>query len=197
MNRRHVLDALPLWAGEDLDPARRAEVEEHLEACASCRAEATALREAMAWIREDAESPFSPEDGLALRRNVMAQVAREHPSRSARRRAWVLLPAAALLVATAALGLRHLGQRALPLPARIPPPSTQAQLRPVDAPEAPLPTVRTRPLSSKPRADPQPDSPSPSFTRLEFSTGDPAIRIIWLAQAEPAAPSDSSFQEHP
>lgn len=193
MKRRHALDALPLWAGNDLPPARRAQVDAHLEACPSCRAEAQALLEALAWLRKDAESPFTPEEGSTLRREVMARVRRSAPPRARRSRAWILLPAAALLLAAAGLALRH--SRNQHLPARVSPPSTQALLQPIEAPQAPLHTVcapRHRSVPPGPRADPQPGSTPPAFTRLEFSTGDPAIRIIWLAQAEPAALSSPS-----
>jgi anti-sigma-K factor RskA len=103
------------YAVDALDPAEKAEFEEHLAACATCRAEVAGLREATALLAETTAN----EPPAALRDRVLAQIATVRPlppeapdateSRSvtpirSRRRPWTLLAAAAALVAVASGG---------------------------------------------------------------------------------------------
>ncbi len=188
----HVLNQLPLWIGGDLDDDEAVAVERHLADCPACRAEAERLSTSQAWLREAMASPFDASDGERLRQRVMAQLpARTRPVRRLHLRP-AFMAAAALLVA--ALVWRQHGDPGAPAPMQAPNPGVPA------VPTTPAALPRTAALP-QPRAHPRPRShPIPPTqdepARIEFQTADPAIRIIWLAQARPL-PGTAPFPEEP
>jgi putative zinc finger protein len=99
----HVHDRLEAWAAGELDPAARAAVASHLEACAACRAEAHAWRalfERTAGLPRSIEPPRDLWPGIDAALDEPAAI----PLRRPRLRPWWLAAAGvALVVATAAL----------------------------------------------------------------------------------------------
>ncbi|RNM15718.1 anti-sigma factor [Nocardioides pocheonensis] len=106
----HEIHALSgAYAVDALDPAEKAQFEEHLAACATCRAEVASLREATALLPETTATEPPP----ALRDRVLAQIATVRPlppetpvagpsevvTLRSRRRPRTLLAAAAAVVA--------------------------------------------------------------------------------------------------
>ena len=106
----HEIHALSgAYAVDALDPAEKAQFEEHLAACATCRAEVASLREATALLPETTATEPPP----ALRDRVLAQIATVRPlppetpapapsdivALRPRRRPWTMLAAAAAVVA--------------------------------------------------------------------------------------------------
>jgi len=107
----HEIHALSgAYAVDALDPAEKAEFEQHLGACASCQAEVASLREAAALLPETTATAPPP----ALRERVLAEIStvrplppetpgavddREVAPLRSRRRPWTLLAAAAAVVA--------------------------------------------------------------------------------------------------
>lgn len=107
----HEIHALSgAYAVDALDPAEKAEFEEHLAACATCQAEVAGLREATALLAETTSTAPPP----ALRDRVLAEIATVRPlppeapvstgaeqvtTLRPRRRAWTMLAAAAAVVA--------------------------------------------------------------------------------------------------
>jgi anti-sigma factor RsiW len=166
MKTVHVQNAL---LQGDLDASESAAVRAHLAECGKCRALDAALRESQAWLREDSEPPFSPEERLQLRRDVMARIQPRRPTRNLR----------PLLLLAAALGLLWVGRRWVhqeSVPSL--PPPVQAQILP--AANAPVP--QPRPTHPRRVASPErPSVPDTTLARIELQTEDPNIRIIWLA----------------
>jgi len=75
----HVAEKLPLWAGGDLPSHEMKQVQEHLNTCQACQLEAKRYSEALAWLKEPAntgatDSPFTQEDFKNVRNSVMAQI---------------------------------------------------------------------------------------------------------------------------
>jgi hypothetical protein len=199
MTNRHVLNQLPFWIAGDLDAPETEAVQAHLDQCPDCRAAAEALRTSQAWLREALASPFDAADYAALRESVMAHVRLEpSPRRIAR-----LTPRTAVLAAGAATLLMAI---LIPLWHRTPgaPPSVAST---ASAPAArPLPPPSFHPGPNPPTlprlARPQPlrmarAEPTPGPARIEFQISDPAIRIIWLAQATPSPDPNPSIPEAP
>jgi hypothetical protein len=167
----HVLDRIPSWIGGDLDPDASREVQAHLETCASCRAAASDLREALDLVGADFEPGEA--DLEALHAAVMDQV-RHAPPRAPFPRFLPLLGMAAATLLAVGLLRRHppspLPQAAVPVAALppLPPP-----------PELPKPPVRTPHRSTYLLRTPK--RSDPSIARIEFLSTDPPLRIIWLA----------------
>ncbi len=89
-----------------LDPLAAAEVERHLEACAECRAELDALREARALVRQ-AEIPQAR---TTFWEHLLVRLAEEH-DRMVRRR-WIYritIPGALALAAAAVVAFMPVG----------------------------------------------------------------------------------------
>lgn len=184
MTASHVLEQLPLWVGGDLAEADAAAVQAHLDRCPDCRAAAQALAGSRDWLLEDSVAPFTAEDRLSLRAEVMARIRAEHPRRlrswprwllAAAALGWFLLPQGPPRPAPAAVAQR-------PQPAPLPVPL------PVPDPPSPIPVHRVR----RPPVPPTPpDLSEPALARIELQTDNPNIRIIWLARSTaPVAPPD-------
>lgn len=183
MTASHVLEQLPLWVGGDLAEVEAAAVQAHLDRCPDCRAAAQSLAESRAWLLEDAVPPFTAEDRVRLRAEVMAQIRAEKPGRV---QLWPRL-----LLAAAVLGWILLSQGS-PRPV---PPSVAQRREPVALPlvvpdpaSAPVPVRRIR----RPPVPPAPpEVPETALARIELQTDNPNIRIIWLARSTaPVAPPD-------
>lgn len=194
----HVLDLLPLWAGDDLGTAEMAAVDRHLEGCPACRAAAEDLRASRAWLREAMAAPFGVADHARLRRALMDRVAAEPRPRPLSPRMRIsLLAAAALLLASLTWALRQpqptapVAGPAVPEPALPGSKPALPQPHPLAARATPAPARRT-PASARE----EPPSPPATPARIEFQTADPNIRIIWLAQAKPLPETEPST-EHP
>jgi len=117
MNQEHVLDQLPAYALDALNPEERQGVEEHVRACPTCQAELTAYLDALAAL---AQAVPAVEPPARLRQAVMEQVRPSRPSwpvalLSSARLAWSL--AAVLLLVSLALGGALLLQSLQPEPA--------------------------------------------------------------------------------
>ncbi len=199
MTMRHVLDQLPFWVAGELSEGDAEAVQDHLNHCPDCRAAAEALRTSQTWLREALAPPFDAADHAALREAVMARVRLESsPRRIAR-----LRPRTALLAAGAATLLMAV---LIPLRHRLPgaPPSVASTAsapaaRPLPPPPFhPGPNPPTLPRLARPRPMRMARAePAPGPARIEFQTSDPAIRIIWLAQAMPSPDPNPPLPEAP
>jgi hypothetical protein len=77
----HVTEKLPLWIGGDLSNQEMKLVQEHLNTCQACQLEAKRYTEALAWLKEPANTgatnfPFTQEDFKNVRNSVMAQISK-------------------------------------------------------------------------------------------------------------------------
>lgn len=191
-NCRRVEPLLALAAGGDLSPSRLAAVEKHLADCTRCRESAEAFAATVHTVRELPALELTPDERAELRRGVWKRIERERagaavaigPNRTAwRTAAW----AAAALVMLALLlpwrGVREdrsAGTVGLP-------PSHSAAAPTAAKPAAPL--VAAAPALDRPpriagrrthrRARPIPESEA-TPVRIELSTPDPDVRIVWL-----------------
>ncbi|HEY6147477.1 MAG TPA: zf-HC2 domain-containing protein [Thermoanaerobaculia bacterium] len=194
---RRVEPLLALGAGGDLSPdsAAAAAVEEHLSTCGACRRTAEALAATVHTIRELPASSFSSEETAALRRSVWERIEKiraAEPASAARSRgvAWKAAGwAAAGLVALLLLlpwrparDAATAGRAAAPaggIAARgrdEAPPSSIATATEPPAPESAPPRIGRR--TAPRRLRPIPESSEP--VRIELSTPDPNVRIVWL-----------------
>ncbi|MBI1753705.1 MAG: zf-HC2 domain-containing protein [Acidobacteria bacterium] len=182
----HVLDQLPLWIEGDLAAPETAALEAHLSQCPECRRAAERLRDSQAWLREALEPPFEAPDRQRLRARVMEQIctgatAKPGP-RMPLRRSLLLASAATLLLASLIWNLER-ARPSRPVHPGLPAPLSSAM--PPSRPE-PTPQVsRPRPAARPSRARSPESPPLAEPARIEFQTSDPAVRIIWLAQAKP------------
>ncbi len=112
---KHVADDLTALLDGALDPARHAEVEGHLSACAACRAERDGIARALAAV---AALPPPPPPRPGFEQRFYARLAREAPRRrtllerlSAHPFRW-LIPATGLAAAVAiGIGVRQVGEQ--------------------------------------------------------------------------------------
>ena len=188
---RRVEPLLALAAGADLSPARSRVVEEHLRGCAACREAAEAFAATIHTLRELPALELSPEESAQLRRSVWERIEGERGgSNVAIRRsgpAWGTARwAAAAAVVGLALLLHWRGAREdrAPGPAAVPP--SRAAIAPpragppssAAAERKPAPRIagRRTPLRARPLPEPHATQP----VRIELSTPDPDVRIVWL-----------------
>jgi hypothetical protein len=191
---RRIEPLLALAAGGDLSPASAAAaaVEEHLSTCGSCRRAADGLTDTVHRIRELPALRLSPEESLALRRGVWSRIeqirAADRPTDLASRGiGWktAVWAAAALVLLLLLLPWRAAREEApaigpVPSLARTAPgardlaPPAAAATRPT--PESAAPRVARR--SARRHFRPAPESNEP--VRIELSTPNPNVRIVWL-----------------
>jgi len=191
---RRVEPLLALAAGGDLSPASAdaAVIEEHLSTCGSCRRAAEGLADTVHTIRELPALRLSPEEGVALRRGVWKRIeeiraADRATALGGRGIAWktagwaaavlvallLLLPWRAAREAAPALGPVRSLSRTAPGARDIAPPAAAATH---PTPESAASRVARQ---SAPRQfRPAPESSEP--VRIELSTPDPNVRIVWL-----------------
>jgi putative zinc finger protein len=204
---RHVEPLLALAAGGDLSPAQSSRVERHLRSCAGCREAAEAFATTMHTVRELPALELSPEEAAQLRRGVWKRIERERAGLAIRgnRTAWTAAGWAAVALVVLALVLPWRGvrddrsARTAVLP---PPPPPRAAGAPPAA--APAPPLAPAPAMVRPpriagrrtqrRAPPILESQATQPVRIELSTPDPDVRIVWLVgppgEALPALPDD-------
>lgn len=175
----HVRDLLPLWVGEDLSPHDMQRVQAHLDQCPACRAEAQALLESRDWLAAEDPLPFSFEERLDLRRDIMAAVRQEARPLKPRRNITPWLAGAAAVV----LALLPLARRgSVPTPV-VPVAPNLPNIASVEPPQTTVPGPQ-RTHAARTRRAPESTAPSTGLpTRIEFQTADPNIRIIWLTQS--------------
>lgn len=189
---------LALAAGGDLPAAQSLLVEEHLTVCEGCRRSLAAFDATVHTIRELPASPFSPDENAELRRKVWSRI--EHDRTRTifgwRGLSWntaALAAAAALAVLALLLPWRPTRPSASPavrdgIAAAVPSrdaaplsrpqallPQPQASLSQPQA-LAPAPRIARRRAPGRPGRIAEPAEP----VRIELSTPDPDVRIVWL-----------------
>ena len=176
---------LALAAGGDLPAAQSLLVEEHLLVCEGCRRSLAEFEATVHTLRELPASPFSPNESAELRRRVWSRI-EDDRSRTIFGRGGLswntagLAAAAALALVALLLPWRPARPSAPPTIrdriAAVPPPV--AAVLPLPKPEAPAPAPRIarRRAPRRPGRIAEPAEP----VRIELSTPDPDVRIVWL-----------------
>lgn len=186
MNCQQARELLPLGVEGDLARACGEALAAHLQACEACWKRAQALQASQAWLKGAPPMPFTVEERAELRRTVMVQVRERTAPRRLRAR-WLL--------GVAAVGLGLLVpvrfHRHVAVPLTRPAPVAVAQVAAQPSLPLPLPLPRPLPLTGRvrqqhPQVRPAPVEAAPVLARIEFTTGNPGIRIIWLARTSDA-----------
>lgn len=201
-------ELLPLFVESDLRPDETAPLHAHLAACAACREEEEGLRASQAFWKGAPEPELGETFHADVRRAVRTRIAREVEEKEARSRRWSFLRAwGALAGAAAALALVFLlvDRPATPPPRLAAAPTSRpVATAPVPAPavaavapervaSASVPLVRRgvrRRRTLEPRSVP-PEENVPTLarvTRIEMTTENPNVRIIWVANAAETTP---------
>lgn len=199
MKTPHMSEQLLLWVEGDLPEGEASTVQAHLAQCPTCRTAAEALQESQAWLKVEDPPPFTFEDRHQLRRDVMAKIQADHLKKN--RGGTAILNTRQILLLAVALGLFLVVtgiHRSQPKPSVLV--AEQVQLMPVHE-SVPAPSsssqrasVRSvQPHRSANRAE-APVAQESTLSRIEIQTGNPQIRIIWLARADswPAEPDSST-----
>jgi anti-sigma factor RsiW len=201
MNSAHVTEKLPLWAGGDLSRQEMQLVQEHLNTCQACRLEAMHYAEALTWVKESMEAPFTQEDLLSVRNSVMTQIRKPQKSKPKR-----LLPYIPWLLAAASIPAALMLYSAKDGTAmKVNTASVAANATPIVASTAAMdvnstrPDAQSRPLAERPKtvtkqsvhgllAQSQPANfmQASAITHIEFQTEDPNIKIIWFPNPRPS-----------
>jgi anti-sigma factor RsiW len=180
MNCGEWEERLALYAGGDLVPAEKAEVERHLQDCTGCQVFLSGLSEGLQVLRDAHAQEVAPAHFAAVRARVLAELGR------GRRRWW--LQRWAFGLATAALLLLVVlwmwpARRSAPQPqvVRVSP----APEVPVTAPKgpapAPVPHVSRRARTPRP-ARPKPVVEPAKPLVVKLVTDDPDVVIYWLTE---------------
>jgi hypothetical protein len=192
---RRVEPLLALAAGGDLSSSRAAAVEEHLRTCGDCRRAADDFAATVHTIHELPALRVSSAETAALRRSVWKRIeeiraADRGAALGSRGIAWkaagwaaaglvallLLLPwRAAREAAQAGRVAASAGGTSAGARDMAPPSATAAASKP-PAPASAAPRVARR--SAPRRSRPVPESNEP--VRIEFTTPDPNVRIVWL-----------------
>jgi hypothetical protein len=176
---------LALAAGGDLPAAQSRLVEEHLLVCEGCRRSLAAFDATVHTIRELPASPFSPTENAELRRRVWSRIEHDRSGAVFGRGgfSWKtagLAAAAALALLALLLPWRPARPSAPPAPgdriAAAPPPVTAVLPLSKPAAPAPAPRIARRRAPRRPGRIAEPAEP----VRIELSTSDPDVRIVWL-----------------
>jgi hypothetical protein len=178
---------LALAAGGDLPTAQSLLLEEHLRGCEGCRRSLAAFDATVHTIRELPASPFSPNENAELRRRVWSRIEHDRRRTTFGRRglSWntaALAAAAALALLALLLPWRPTRHPAPPagrdrIAAVSPPAAGVLPLPTRDAPApAPAPRIARRRAPRHPGRIAEPAEP----VRIELSTPDPDVRIVWL-----------------
>ena len=193
--RSEKLLALPDEGAVSPRHARR--LAAHLQGCGRCRSLQRELARSRQWIESAPSPPLADEDFAAVRRGVWREIeTRGLDSRGGASTSRSLGLAAAGLAAMA-LGTIWLARRApepaspspvapavAPLVAAVPePPSAGASERPA-APAVASSAVSPAPVERVARAARRRAAPArePGFSRIEFRTANPNVRVIWLVE---------------
>jgi cytoskeletal protein RodZ len=196
---------LALWAGGDCPAAEASRLEQHLAACAECRALAQGLRESQAGLAELAGEPIDPEALARVRTGVLRRLEERRPRPAVA--PWLMAAAATLAVAALALGLWLQGSR----PAGTPEVAARAEdASPISAAgparARPVPEDRgidaaprraeERTAAAAPKPGPDPAVPAPGWPqeteqsrRASRETAVPEAPPVQRAAVPPAEPS--------
>jgi len=173
---------LALAAGGDLPSEQSLLLAEHLLLCEGCRRSLAAFDATVDTIRELPASPFSPNEMGELRRRVWSRIEQGRGGTIFGRsgRSWntaALAAAAAMAVLAFLLPWRPTRPSSPPLVrdgiAAVPSRPAAAIL---PQPQAPAPRIARRPAPDRPGRVAEPAEP----VRIELSTSDPDVRIVWL-----------------
>ena len=175
MNCRDWEERLALYAGGDLAPGERPEVERHLGECAGCQVFLSGVTAELQVLKEAHAEPPSEAHFAAVRARVLAKV--RHDRRPWWRKGW----AYGLVAAAAAL---LIGLVLRPGPAPAPPPMPQVAVT------QPPPAVEVRPAESvrrpaglhhKKRVQAPPPVVGPVRPLVvKLVTDDPDVVIYWI-----------------
>lgn len=185
---------LALWAGGDCPPAEASRLEQHLAACADCRALAQGLRESQAGLAALAGEPIDAEALARVRTGVLRRLEERRPRPAVA--PWLMAAAATFVVAALALGLWLQGSR----PAGTPEVAARAE---DDSPTSAEGPGRTRPVpegwgidsaprraeertaAAAPKPGPDPKVPAPGWPQ-ESEQSRRASRETAVPEAPPA-----------
>ncbi len=189
MNCRDWEERLALYAGGDLAPAERAELERHLGECAGCQVFLSGMAEGLRVLREAHADAPAEAHFAAVRARVLAQL--ESKRRPWWTKGWIFAAAAAAAVLLIALAVR---------PGRVaerPPVLRQPEVAVVKPPAPVLPpreSVPVRKVHRRVRLKPAP--PEPARLRpappvrpeqplvVKLVTDDPDVVIYWIGDTK-------------
>lgn len=103
MSNRHILEWLPAYQDGELPPARRRQVENHLQDCAACRAELQTLVGLSALLKADPLPQHTPPERFAAQVHLLLPRSPSPRPTMQRIPRWVLGAPLALIVAWAFL----------------------------------------------------------------------------------------------
>jgi putative zinc finger protein len=204
---------LALRERDVLSPRQARHVAAHLEGCEGCRALQRELARSRRWIESAPAPPLAEEDFAAMRRGVWRGI--EARGLNSRRRASVSrsLAFAATGLFAAAFGVMWLARRAPepaietlapstapPLAAALPERSSAGTTVRPAATEAASSAAPAAPAARMARAARRRAAPArePAFSRIEFRTANPNVRVIWLVEKgreDSSAPTAGRKQE--
>lgn len=196
-----------------LSPREARRLAEHLEGCGRCRALRRELAQGRRWIESAPPPPLAEEDFAAVRRGVWRVI--EARGLDSRRSAFVAraLGVAAAGLAAAALGVIWLAREApepalervapptaTPLTTALPEPSSAGKSARLAVPPAASSSVSPARAARVVRAARRRAVPAgePAFSRIEFRTANPNVRVIWLVEkgrGDSSAPPAGRHQE--
>jgi hypothetical protein len=196
-----------------LSPREARRMAEHLEGCGRCRALQRELAQGRRWIESTPPPPLAQEDLAAVRRGVWRVI--EARGLDSSRSAFVAraLGFAAAGLAAVALGVIWLARRApepalerlalptaAPLTTALPGPSSAGKSARSAVPAAASSSVSPARAARVVRAAHRRAVPAgePGFSRIEFRTANPNVRVIWLVEkgrGDSAAPPAGRNQE--
>ncbi|HYR46146.1 MAG TPA: zf-HC2 domain-containing protein [Thermoanaerobaculia bacterium] len=197
MTCRRVEKALPPFVGRDLDPSRMASVAAHLAACERCRSLQVELAGSRAWLEASPAPPIPQADYATMRRAVWHRIetgAGKHASGRAGRlvlaSAGILAVAfAAILVFRARLEIPRAPGRAASAPHEEAAAVAAPPARSLEEPSSPSAPVQFARHSPRKPVRPAGRGAESSVVRIEFTTANPDVRIIWLVKKGEAAPA--------
>ena len=196
MTCRRVEKTLPLFVGRDLDPSRMASVAAHLAACERCRALQVELAGSRAWLEASPAPPIPQADyatmRLAVWRRIETGAGKPASGRAGR---LVLASAGILAVAFASILVLRARLEIPPAPGRAASaPREEAAVaappaKPLEEPSSPPAPVNFARHSPRKPVRSAGRGAESSVVRIEFTTANPDVRIIWLVKKGEAAPA--------
>jgi hypothetical protein len=191
-------DRVALFAGGDLETGEAAVVERHLNQCAACSALAADLRWELDGLRQVHAEPLAAEHYAAVRRRVLAELAKPPQARAVWTWAWAAALAAAAAGVLVWVMTRPAAVPAPPLPRLVAsaPKQSRAQRAPRKGAVISTHVRRRRGERAAPSADEQrrlevaevvtPPRPAPPAAEespvrmVQLATADPNVVIYWL-----------------
>jgi hypothetical protein len=177
MNCREWEERLALYAGGDLQPPQKAEVERHVQDCAGCQLFLSGLTDGLQVLQDAHAEELAPAHFAAVRAWVLAELGGERRPWWAKRRVYGLAVAALVLVL---VFWRWPAAWKAPQPevAMVPAPA----VLPVPPPE-PVRTVQVRRHARRrPPAHPKPVPEPAQPLVVKLVTDDPDVVIYWITE---------------